>query len=248
MIYFGGARFMSIRSSFHQTLVSYYHDDDLHHPAGLFSYIRATINWGNDMARTKGDHNAKRVEIADAACEVILRVGLERTSLNDIAREQGYTTGVLRHYFHDKEELLLFTKNRLFDNMFKQMRAAAESEQGVDRLTAMALENVPATPKAVKMWRVLAAFNGRAIGNTALMRLQSRRYAKGWDLYINEIDDLQSAGHVGPNIDPRLEGFGICSFVEGLAAQVVMAPKTWGEKQLSQLVTRYVDADRKSVV
>lgn len=193
------------------------------------------------MARKKGDHNAKRVEIADAACEVILRVGLERTSLNDIAREQGYTTGVLRHYFHDKEELLLFTKNRLFDKMFKQMRTAADSQDGVDRLTAMALKNVPTTPKAIKTWRVLAAFNGRAIGNPAFMRLQSRRYAKGWNLYIDEISSLQSAGHIGPNIDPRLEGFGICSFVEGLAAQVVMAPKTWGDKELSQLVTRYVD-------
>jgi AcrR family transcriptional regulator len=192
------------------------------------------------MARKKGDHHAKRVEIADAACEVILRVGLDRTSLNDIARQLGYTTGVLRHYFHDKEELLLFTKNMLFDKLFDQMRSAADAKEGVDRLTAMALMNVPTSEKAIKTWRVLAAFNGRAIGNSTFMRLQSSRYAKGWDLYIDELRALQDDGHIGPKIDPRVEGFGICSFVEGIAAQVMIAPRTWRKEELSYLVERYV--------
>lgn len=57
--------------------------------------------------RAQGDQDAKRAKIAQAACDVILRLGLAQASLAEIAREMGYTTGILRHYFANKEELLL---------------------------------------------------------------------------------------------------------------------------------------------
>ncbi len=192
------------------------------------------------MARQTGDHDAKRIEIAEAACKAILKTGLEKTSLNDIARELGYTTGVLRHYFQDKEDLLLFTKNHLFDQMFLRMKAAAEKEQGMDRLVALAIENLPSSKRSKNMWRLLAAFNGRAMGNPTMMRLQHQRYLKGASIYINEIESLQAAGIVSSDIDPKLEGAGICAFVEGLAAQINLAPSLKKADEWKALVKRYI--------
>lgn len=54
------------------------------------------------------DHEERREQIANAAWRVIEREGLEGTSLRDIAREAGHTTGVLSHYFRDKRELMAF--------------------------------------------------------------------------------------------------------------------------------------------
>ena len=193
-----------------------------------------------DVARQTGNHGAKRIEIADAACKAILKTGLERTSLNDIARELGFTTGVLRHYFQDKEDLLRFTKNQLFDQMFQRMRAAAERETGMNRLVAMALENLPTTRQSIDMWRLLAAFNGRAVGNPNLMRLQQRRYARGASTYISEIERLQAAGEISAKLDPNLEGTGICAFVEGLAMQIILAPRSHSIEGWKALVTRYI--------
>lgn len=192
------------------------------------------------MARQPGNHGAKRVEIADAACKAILKTGLDRTSLNGIARELGFTTGVLRHYFQDKEDLLRFTKNHLFDQMFLRMKAAAEQHQGIDRLIAMALENLPTDRQSIDMWRLLAAFNGRSIGDAGLLRLQQRRYAKGAATYISEIERLQAEGLIRPDLDARLEGTGICAFLEGLAAQIIMAPKSRSAREWRALVTRYI--------
>jgi len=193
------------------------------------------------MARLSGNHDAKRIEIADAACKAILKLGLERTSLKDIAEALGYTTGVLRHYFKDKEELLSFTKNHLFDQMFVRMKSAAYNENGIERLVAMALENLPATKKSIDMWRLLSAFNGRAIGNPDRMRFQKQRYFKGASIYIAEIRALQESGVINPKVNPDLEGIGICAFVEGLAAQIILAPKLRKSQDWKSLVRRYIE-------
>jgi AcrR family transcriptional regulator len=84
--------------------------------------------------RTKGDHNAKRIEISEAACRVFLRRGLERTSLADIAREINSSTGVLRHYFSDKDEMLLYAKNLIFDRWFERASTAAQRHEGLDKI------------------------------------------------------------------------------------------------------------------
>ena len=44
-----------------------------------------------------------------AARTVIVRQGLEATTLRDIAREGGFTTGVVSHYFPDKTAVIVGT-------------------------------------------------------------------------------------------------------------------------------------------
>jgi AcrR family transcriptional regulator len=48
----------------------------------------------------------RRREVCQAALRVITREGLEVTTLRDISREGGFTTGVLSHYFPDKEAVI----------------------------------------------------------------------------------------------------------------------------------------------
>ncbi len=130
--------------------------------------------------RIKGDHEAKRQEIAEAAYKVILRLGLANTSLADIAREMGYTTGVLRHYFVDKEELLLYAKNFLVDRLNVRARSAAEPFKGMEKLRSLATEMLVLAPGGVDVYRLLAAFNGYALGNPRLMKIQHERNDTHW--------------------------------------------------------------------
>ena len=54
------------------------------------------------------NHEERREEIAEAAWRVIEREGLAGADLREIAREAGYTTGVITHYFRNKRELMTF--------------------------------------------------------------------------------------------------------------------------------------------
>ena len=51
----------------------------------------------------------RRREVCVAARTVIVRQGLEATTLRDIAREGGFTTGVVSHYFPDKTAVIVGT-------------------------------------------------------------------------------------------------------------------------------------------
>lgn len=217
--------------------IDYYHDHDYNYGA---TDGRLCNRHESDMARKKSDHQARRVEIAEAACKVILRTGLQRTSLSDIALELGVTTGVLRHYFRNKDELLLFAKNLLFDRASERERRAAEAYTGLDRLIAVAVEGLPTTKESLDQWRILATFNGRAVGSRRLERLQHERNVLGWSLYTEEIRALQRAGFIPAGVDPELEGFGLCALVEGIAAQIIMAPRHRSAEEQRGLVRRYV--------
>ncbi|MEA2782389.1 MAG: hypothetical protein QOK29_3933 [Rhodospirillaceae bacterium] len=53
------------------------------------------------------DHDARRNEIALAACRALAKRGLDSVTLADIAKEAGRTTGMLAHYYPSKWDLIL---------------------------------------------------------------------------------------------------------------------------------------------
>lgn len=192
--------------------------------------------------RKPGDHDAKRTEIAEAACKAILRLGIANAGLADIAREMGYTTGVLRHYFEDKEDLLLFAKNMLFDRASARARQAAEGVTGTERLRIMVVDSLRLDAETVDRWRLLAIFSGRAIGDARLMAIQQRRNERFWRLLEEELTQLQKAGYLSSRCDVALEARGIVAFGDGLADQVIMKPKAWTTAQLQTLISGYLDS------
>lgn len=191
--------------------------------------------------RKPGDHDSKKAEIAEAAYKTLLRVGIGNASLADIAREMGYTTGVLRHYFKDKEELLLFAKNMLFDRANERARAAAAGAEGLDRLRIMVTDSLSLDPETVDRWRLLTMFSGKAIGDARLMALQQKRNERFWQLLEEELLQLQAAGYLSTQMDAALEARGIVAFGDGLADQIVMKPKAWTQAQMQTLVGNYLD-------
>ena len=53
------------------------------------------------------DHAARRDEIALVACRVVATHGFDQASMVRIAREAGYTTGMLAHYFDSKQDIII---------------------------------------------------------------------------------------------------------------------------------------------
>ena len=200
------------------------------------------------MARrqTNGNHDAKRVEIAEAASQVFLRLGLERTSLADIAREMGYTTGVLRHYFADKEELLLFAKNLLFDRLFQHAKNAADRVDDIEKLHAIVIDLLPSGVASINRYRLLAMFNGSAIGDPRLMKQQGKRNLRNAQLLQGIIETLQKKGLLKKDLDARIESATLHALIDGLADQVIMRPNAWSREELIVVVNRHLEALTRS--
>ncbi len=191
--------------------------------------------------RMAGSPEERKQTIARATCRAIVELGLHRMNLRDIARALGTTTGPLQHYFRSKEELLLYTKNLLIDELLNNAREAGTKLRGGERLRVVCERLLPFTASARVAWLVLTAFNGRAIGDKQLTAIQNSRYTKCRQFFEQEIDVAKDAGVLDPSVDNVLEAIALASFVDGLAVQVLFLSKRDMKRAKEQLVRRYLE-------
>lgn len=135
--------------------------------------------------RTKAKAAAEMVQrdlIADAACQVLAREGLEAASMRRIAQELDSTTGLLTHYFPTKEDLLLHSLERAGE----KLRETPEGEfVPVPRTISEVLDlyclTLPVEGSNRTYWQVLLCFRAATIGNDRMRiaygELRSRNVA-----------------------------------------------------------------------
>ena len=188
-----------------------------------------------------GAPEERKQAIARATCRAIIEQGLHRVNLRDIARALGTTTGPLQHYFRSKEELLLYTKNLLIDELLQNARDAGLRYSGLMRLRIVCEKLLPFTEKSRSAWLVLAAFNGRAIGDEALTAIQVSRYTKCRKFFEKEILLAKDQCVLDPTIDVVLEAIALASFVDGLAVHMLFLSRGETKRAKQALVQRYLE-------
>jgi AcrR family transcriptional regulator len=111
------------------------------------------------MDRGNGSERSRKrlLEVDEAARRVIVRKGLRSTTLRDISREGGFTTGVLTHYFPDKDALITGVFSSASETWLSSMRVAlAEAATVAGKLIAILELNIPSKPEDRLEWRLWA--------------------------------------------------------------------------------------------
>lgn len=76
----------------------------------------------------KVDHEQRRRSIADALWRVTEDEGLEGVSLRRVAAEAGVSVGLVQHYFHTREQMLLFALDSAGERMAARLGATTEPD------------------------------------------------------------------------------------------------------------------------
>jgi AcrR family transcriptional regulator len=184
----------------------------------------------------------RRIEVAQAAWRVIVREGLDRTSMRAIAQELGSSTGVVTHYFRDKEELTLFALEQVFENVATEMKSCAKGWQGIDRLEQMICVALPLEKIDRDDWKVWMAFLGYSIGREHLVQEHRKRYDFLRKIICQELADLQIAKLIRADLDLTLEANALIALVDGIGIGVVIYPEQFSAEQQHYLVRRHIDA------
>ena len=171
------------------------------------------------------DHVARRRELADAACTVIARNGLARTTLAHVADESGWSIGSIRHYFPTKDELVASALWRVGERVDERIRRGTAGGMTLGDLRLAATELLPLDATRREEALVHLAFLAEVavtqeLGDAAegaAQRLQEPLAAR--------VAHLVQAGDLPERLDPEQEAARLRVLLDGLRLQLVTTPR-----------------------
>ncbi|MBP0021789.1 MAG: TetR family transcriptional regulator C-terminal domain-containing protein [Cyanobacteria bacterium SBLK] len=183
----------------------------------------------------------RRLEVSEAAWRVIVREGLDRTSLRAIAQEMGCTTGVVTHYFRNKQELILFALTQVTERLKTAMERSLESASGVERLIAILCAFLPLDAKRQEIVRVWLAFLGYAVGRETLMKEHQQSATQLREILVKELKVLQNSRLLQSDIDPNIEANALLALANGVSLDSLIQADCLTPAQQESVIREYVE-------
>lgn len=178
------------------------------------------------------DHDERRRELARAALAVIGRSGLEAATLRAVAEESGWSTGVLKHYYTDKDELLRGSLREMERTNMARFDAAQQQPSGLDAILAITAEILAADDIESRQW---IAFTARASVDPEIEKLMRRAI----DVWIERWSSLVRRGQadhsIRADLDPDQVASEIHALVNGLRLREQFQPTTPSARTLALL-------------
>ena len=185
------------------------------------------------------DHGTRRREIAAAVWRAVGRVGLDAVTVRDIAREAGYSTGVLAHYFADKDEMLVHSLRVSTEQALARLEDRG-GESGLESLRDGLAGCLPLDEARRDEWRVWLAFWGRAAADETLAAEQRIWYARWRGLVGDRILTCQSEGTLPENLDAAREADTLVALVDGVGLQATLEPERLTAQAQTALLDRHI--------
>src|SRR6201995_5082250 len=180
------------------------------------------------------DHDQRRDQIALVACRVVAENGFDQATIVRIAREAGYTTGMVAHYFDTKQDIIIAAL-RLILRRIEERLTNPSGDAQADLLTVLS-EALPIDEQRFIECAFWTAFWGQVSADKKLkrinswvhreyMRLFERCLAQGWPAWLQWSATVR---------DQVLRS--VVTFINGLTASAVASQSDWpAAKQIEQL-------------
>ncbi len=169
------------------------------------------------------DHVDRRHELAEAAWRAIVKYGLEGTTTRLIAKESGYSAGVLAHYFESRE--------------------AVEDKDGFDALRTFCIEVLPISEQPVRETHLEMSMWSRALVNDELRSVQRSESSRWRRLLERLIVDAQRSGEL-VEMPPRTIAVLLSAVIDGLSIYALLYPDRFGKAELIGFLDEFFAAFR----
>lgn len=174
------------------------------------------------MTSTK--HDVRRREIADIVCKLVAEVGMEAVTIRDVAREAGYSTTIVSHYFRNKKDLLVFTVKE--SRLRSQRRVEDVAAEGGDLQTCLE-EFLPLDRVRLSEWRTWFGFWGTAKSDPDIAAERLTAQHESHDLIVNLLETERKKGKLPKTFDCGFHATRLQAVINGLAGLVTMDPDAW---------------------
>ncbi|GAB7030704.1 TetR/AcrR family transcriptional regulator [Streptomyces sp. NPDC021749] len=195
------------------------------------------------------DPDARRREVVDALFRVVVRDGLQRTSLRAVADEAGLNIGSLRHYFASQQELMDFAMQSMLDGLTDRLLRHVErigdlsAHPPAERLRLAAgllAELLPLDERRRAEVTVFLDFNAAARTNPAFKDLSDQAAAGARRLVRRVLTRLDESGTLRPGRDLDIETERLTALVDGLGLGAVRNPDVLGPTMCSAVLAAHL--------
>jgi AcrR family transcriptional regulator len=184
----------------------------------------------------KVDHDARREELVLAAWRVIAANGIDEVTIRDIARESGYSSGVLAHYFENKDDLLAHALRLSHTRIRKRYDDEVEGRDPIDALEAILLDNLPLEEQRDLETRIEMSFWARSLRNEALREIQHEESKVLRKLLGELIERSQEDGAIAKEHDRKQVLQFLGALIDGISLHGLLYPDLMPPKRMQGLM------------
>jgi TetR/AcrR family transcriptional repressor of bet genes len=180
------------------------------------------------------DHAKRRDEIALVACQVVASHGFAQATIVRIAREAGYTTGMVAHYFDSKQEIILAALRLILRRIDERLGRSARGTPA--ELVTVLTEALPVDAQRHVECAFWTAFWGQVSVDKRLRRINAWMHREYLRLFERCLAGHwpEWSGWPGPVREQVLRS--LVTFINGLTASAVASAGDWpAAKQIEQL-------------
>jgi TetR/AcrR family transcriptional regulator, transcriptional repressor of bet genes len=182
------------------------------------------------------DHAQRRDEIALVACRVVAEHGFDQASMVRIAREAGYTTGMLAHYFDTKQDIIIAALRLILRRIEERLQRPAQPGAPAPDLLTLLTEALPVDAHRRIECAFWTTFWGQVSADKRLKRINAwvhREYMRLFERCLAQCWPEWSRWPAGTR-DQLLRS--LVTFINGLTASAVANVGDWpASAQVEQL-------------
>ena len=187
------------------------------------------------------DHDHKRKMIAETAWKIIEKEGIEKASIRRIASEAGMSTGALRHYFSNQDELLLFIMEYFLARGKERSENKSWSKNPLIAVQETLLELVPVDRDKQTETSVWLVFAIRSLTSVALNTKKDELTEGEYILMEALLEILIKAGYVNKDINIEIEKLRLSAVIEGLSIHALLRPDIFTIEKTEQIITHHLN-------
>lgn len=187
----------------------------------------------------KGDHEARRRAVSKAVWRILATHGFSGLTMRAIAVEIGASTGLVTHYYSNKQELVRMAVELAEENARVLTRHPFDNP-GLDGLRAALLDVLPLTPEMAAMNRVWVSFWGEALSDDPLGKFEIQRYERWRGMLRPHVQAAIDRGELPPGTDVEDTVAMSAAFAHGLVVQALFDPERFPPERQRALVDQFI--------
>ena len=168
------------------------------------------------------DHEKRREIFAAAALRVIMRDGIAGLTVRAVAKEAGFTTGALTHYFHSKDQLLIEASELSARLVRDQMERAEKITPALEAIRRVVSYALPLTAESRGYWKIWVGYWERSSYDADVARVMHLRYDEWRDRLARLLARAQAEGDVAAEVDVKEAAQSLVLLVDGIGVQVLL--------------------------